>query len=143
MTSQQIIMHFSRPPSADDLEGMAADALQNLPEELSSHCVELTIRIEEFPDEATEQEMELEDPYELAAFFKSGKEISPGVQKKIATADDVLILYRRPLLDMWCEAHDDLGLLLRQVMIEELGRCFEFSDADIDEMTARHFQGML
>ncbi|MCK6418673.1 MAG: metallopeptidase family protein [Alphaproteobacteria bacterium] len=143
MTSQKIIMHFSAPPTPDDLEVMAADALQNLPEELGTHCAELTLRIEEFPDEATEQELGLEDPYELAAFFKSGKEIAPGVQRKIATAEDVLILYRRPLLDMWCETQDDLGILIRQVMIEELGRCFEFTDDDIDEMTARHFQGML
>ncbi|MBK7361802.1 MAG: metallopeptidase family protein [Micavibrio sp.] len=72
-----------------------------------------------------------------------GKEISPGVEKKTANDDDVLVIYRRPLLDMWCESCDDLLGLLRQVMIEELGRHFDFPDDEIEEMARRHYQGML
>ena len=44
---------------------------------------------------------------------------------------------------MWCETQEDLQSLIRQVMIEELGRHFEFSDEDIEDMTERHYQGML
>jgi len=136
-------MHFSYPPSLEDIEVMAAEFLNALPEELVQHCDGLSVRVEDFPDEATELEQELDDPYELAAFYKSGREIAPGVERKVANAEDVLVLYRRPLLDLWCENQEDLGVVLRQVMIEELGRHFEFSEDEIDEMTARHFQGLL
>ena len=141
--SKQLIMNFTVPPSVDDLEVMAREALESLPEELLEFCDGLAISLEEFPDETLEAELELDDPYELMALYRSGKEISPGVEKKTANDDDVLILYRRPILDMWCEGGEDLTTLLRQVIIEELGKHFDFSDDEIDEMSARHYQGML
>ncbi len=143
MSAKQIIMNFSVPPSPDDLDVMAASIMETLPEEILEFAEGMAVSMEDFPDETTEQEMELDDPYELLALYKSGKEISPGVEKKTANDDDILFLYRRPILDMWCESGDDLGMLLRQVIIEELGKHFDFSDDEIEEMNGRHFQGML
>ena len=140
---KQIIMSFTFSPSTEDLEVMAASILEQLPDELVNFCESVAVRVEDFPDASTEQELEIEDPYDLLAIFRSGKEISPGVEKKTANDDDVLILYRRPILDIWCETGDDLGTLMRQVMIEELGRHFEFSEDEIDDMAQRHYQGML
>jgi predicted Zn-dependent protease with MMP-like domain len=134
MDRQQIIMNFTLPPSTEDLEAIAKDVLASLPTELAKHCENLGLQIEDFPDEAVESEMELEDPYDLIALFRSGSQISPGVKSKVANDDDLLIIYRRPLLDMWCETGDDLSQLVRQVIIEELGQNFEFTDAEIEEM---------
>lgn len=136
-------MNYSTPPSAEDVLVMAQEVFDILPEEILEFCDELTIEIEEFPDDATEAELELEDPYELLAFYKSGKEISPGVERKVADAEDVLVLYRRPILDYWCDSGGDLTTVIREVMIEELGGRFDFSEKDIEEMIARHHQGML
>lgn len=140
---QQIIMHFSAPPSPDDLLGIANGHLETLPEELLDKCNDLIVRIEEFPDTATEQEMDLDDPYDLLALYRAGSQISPGVMSKTSQAEDVLIIFRRPILDMWCESNEELGHLVRQVMIGELGECLEFSEEDIEEMISRHYQGML
>ncbi len=136
-------MTFSTPPSTEDMEGMAKDALDNLPEEILERCEELSLQIEDIPDEAVELELDLDDPYDLLALYRSGREIVPGVEHKKAQDDDVLILYRRAILDLWCETGEDLTLTIRNVMIEELGTYFEFSEDDIEEMSARHFQGML
>lgn len=143
MERQQIIMHFSTPPSAEDLHVIATEAIENLPDELMELCEDLTIVIEDFADDAVQDDLELEDPYELMALYRSGKQISPGVQSKVANDDDVLIIYRRALLDMWCETGEDLNALTRQVIIEELGHNFDFSEDEIDEMNQRHYQGML
>ncbi len=143
MDNRQIIMNFSVPPSGDDLNVIAEDSLENFPEELMEFCDGLAIILEELPDEALESELDLDDPYELLALYRSGKEISPGVEKKTANDDDVLILFRRPILDLWIETGEDLNVTVRQVMIEELGRNFEFSDDEIEEMSRRHYQGML
>lgn len=140
---QRIIMNFSVPPSEDDLLAMAQNVFDTLPEEIMEFCDALTIEIEQFPDEATESEMELDDAYELLALYKSGKEVSPGVERKVANDDDILVLYRRPILDYWCDCGEDLTGVIREVMIEELGNHFDFSENDIEEMTARHHQGML
>ena len=143
MERQDIIMNFTVAPSRDDLDVIATEVIAGLPEELMAHCETLTVQIEELPDEGLESEMELEDPYDLVALYRSGKQLSPGVHKKVANDDDMLILFRRPLLDLWVETGDDISTLVRQVIIEELGHTFEFSDEDIDEMNQRHYQGML
>ncbi len=135
MDRQQIIMNFTVPPSAEDIEAIAKEALASLPNELARHCENLVLQVEDFPDETTEAEMELESPYDLIALFRSGSQISPGVKSKVANDDDVLIIYRRPLLDMWCDTGEDLNTLVRQVIIEEIGQNFEFTDAEIEEMS--------
>ncbi len=136
-------MNFSVPPSAEDLLVIAQEVFEILPEEILEFCETLTIEIDDFPDETIESELDLDDPYELLALYKSGKEISPGVESKVADADDVLMLYRRPILDFWCDSGEDLTSVVRNVMIEELGSRFEFSEKDIQEMADRHHQGML
>jgi predicted Zn-dependent protease with MMP-like domain len=141
--SQQIIMNFSVPPSPDDLMVIANGQLQNMPDELIEYIEDLTICVEEFPDEATEADLDLEDPYEILTLYKAGKELAPGVETKAANDDDVLILYRRPILDLWCETREDLTSIVREAMIEEIANQFEFPESDIEEMTARHHQGML
>jgi len=141
--SQQIIMNFSLPPSADDIQVIAQDHLENLPEELAEFCDDLVIQIEELPDEATESDLELSDPFELLSLFKSSKELSPGIEKQGANDNDILILYRRPILDMWCETGEHLSIIVREAMIGELGNNFDFSEDEIEEMNQRHHQGML
>jgi len=139
MDSRQIIMNFSIPPSLEDLEVLASGVVESLPGELLDLCEGLVVRIEDLVDEVIEQEFDLVDPFDMVALFRSGKEISPGVERKTANDDDVLIVYRRPLLDLWCETGEDLHVLFRQSVIEELGRHFGFVDVDIDAMAGRDF----
>ena len=143
MTGKRIIMNFTVPPSLDDLEVMAEAVLESLPDELDGHIEGIAVVVEEFPDETMEQELELEDSFDLLALFRSGREISPGVERKTANDDDVFMLFRRPILDLWCESGDDINAVLRHVMVEELGRHFEFSEDEIEDMNRRHYQGML
>lgn len=143
MEGQRIIMNFTAPPSAEDLEVIAGDVLLDLPEELVSFCASLSIALEEIPDEALEQELQLDDPFDLLVFYRSGKEISPGIEKKTANDEDVLTLFRRPILDVWVEFGEDLSQLVRRIVIEELGRQFDFTEDEIEDMAERHYQGML
>lgn len=143
LSRHEIIMNFTMSPSLDDLAVMARQILESLPDELSASCEELGLQVEEFPDEAIEEEMDLGTPYELLALFRSGKEIAPGVQKKVANEDDVLLLFRRPILDLWCETGDDLTSLVREVVIEEIARGLEFSEDDIKEMILRAHQNAI
>lgn len=130
-------MHFTTPPSIEDIRFIAETIQENLPQELFELVEDLTIRVEDIAEDALAEEMELNDPYELVASFQSGNQISPGIQRKLAEGEEVLILYRRALLDLWAETGEDLNVLIRQVMIEELGQNFDFSDAEIDDMARR------
>ena len=141
--NQQILMNFTGAPTNDDVLSIANAQLENMPDDLAEHCENLKISVEDFPDEATESDLELDDPYELLALYKAGTELAPGVEAKAANDDDILILYRRPLLDSWCETGEDLTQTIREAMIEEIGNHFEFSDDDIENMAAQHYQGIL
>lgn len=143
MEPQRIIMNYTVSPSLEDMEAIAASVIETLPDEILRFCAEMDIAVEEMVDETVEQDMDIDDPFELVALFKNGKEISPGIEKKTADQDDVLILYRRAILDLWCESGEDLSGLIRQIMIEELGRNYDFSDDEIEEMVERHYQGLL
>ena len=137
--NQQILMNFSKAPTDDDILIIANDQLENLPDAMTEFFEELTIQIEDIPDEATESDLELDDPFELLALYKAGTELSPGVEKKVANDDDVLILYRRSILDLWCETGEDLTQIIRESMIEEIGNHFDVAEEDIEEMARSHY----
>ena len=143
MDARKIIMNFTVSPSLEDIEIMTGNALDHLPDELDQYCSDISVVVEDFPDEALESELEIEDSFDLLALYRSGREISPGIEKKTANDDDVLMIFRRPLLDMWCDSGEDLNAVLHQVIIEELARNFDFSEDEIEDMARRHHQGML
>jgi predicted Zn-dependent protease with MMP-like domain len=47
---------------------------------------------------------------------------------------DMIFLYRRPILDYWCESGEDLRRLVRHVRIHEIGHHFGFSDGDMERI---------
>ncbi len=127
-------MNVSRPPSLDEVEGIARQVMETLPDELAEACEEMVLEVEEFPDAALAQDLGLEGDYDLLALFRSAKELAPGIQKKVANGDDTLVLFRRPVLDLWCETGEDLASLVREIIVEELCRAFEFSEEDTHRM---------
>ena len=117
-------------PTLADIDEIAREVLAALPDEFRRFAGEVVIRIEEFTDEETEKEMGLESPFELSGLYQGVPIGDKGVG---ATAHDVdmILLYRRPLLDEWCETGEDLTHLIRHVMIHEIGHHFGFSDSDM------------
>ncbi|MFP5468700.1 MAG: metallopeptidase family protein, partial [Alphaproteobacteria bacterium] len=41
---------------------------------------------------------------------------------------DVIFLYRRPILDYWCEGDDSLADIITHVLVHEIGHHFGMSD---------------
>jgi predicted Zn-dependent protease with MMP-like domain len=123
------------PPSLALFETLAQEALATIPDELKQHLGPILIRVEEFPDEETEAEMELESPFELLGLYRGvalpHKSVtSPGGEI------DMVFLYRRPILDYWCETGEDLRHVVRHVLIHEIGHHFGFSDEDMERLEA-------
>lgn len=139
MDSRRIVMNYTVPPSLEDIQSISEFVLETLPDEILRHCGELVLVVEDFVDDMTLNDLGIDDPFELLALFKNGKEIAPGIQKKIANEEDCLVIFRRSVLDMWCESEDDFEAVIRNVLIEELGRAFDLSDDDIYELTERNY----
>lgn len=118
---------YTTAPGLDDIEVLAAEAFAQIPEELSRHVTDVVIRVVDFPDDATLEALELESPFDLLGLYH-GVSLD---QKSVGfTPEDVdmIFLYRRPLLDYWCETDEDLTHLIRHVLIHEIGHHFGLSD---------------
>jgi len=128
-------MREHRPPSPADIEQLAGRALATIPQRLKRHLGPIVIRVEEFPDEETEAEMGLDSPFDILGLYhgvalpnKSASDPRPDL--------DIVLLYRRPILDYWCETGEDLPHLVRHVLIHEIGHHFGFSDDDMARIEA-------
>jgi predicted Zn-dependent protease with MMP-like domain len=126
-------MTARRAPSLGDIEGLAARALETIPAELKSHLGPLVIRVEEFPDEETEEAMGLESPFDILGLYR-GVALPHQSVSNPRTQIDMVFLYRRPILDYWCETGDDLAAVVRHVLIHEIGHHIGFSDEDMERI---------
>ncbi|MEO0035314.1 MAG: hypothetical protein RLZZ501_1337 [Pseudomonadota bacterium] len=121
------------PPSLEDLDAIAAAAFAEIPEELRRHAADVVIRIEDFPDEDTEREMGLESPFDLLGLYR-GSAMDIHAYGGVPGGVDMILLYRRPILDYWCETGEDLAGLVRHVLIHEIGHHFGLSDDDMSRI---------
>jgi predicted Zn-dependent protease with MMP-like domain len=128
MTSPLLI-----PPSLADLEALAQSALATIPDELKRHLGAVVIRVEDFPDEETEEEMGLESSFDLLGLYR-GVALPHKSVSSTGAAIDMIFIYRRPILDYWCETGEDLAHVVRHVLIHEIGHHFGFSDDDMDRI---------
>ncbi len=126
---------FDIAPSLADIDALARRALRTIPAELRVFARDVVIQVVEFPDDDIVREMGLDSPFELSGLYSG---VPFGDKSVSATPDnvDMIFLYRRPLLDEWCETGEDLTRLIRHVLIHEIGHHFGFSDADMERIEA-------
>lgn len=140
---KKIIMNFSAPPSIEDLTSIAESCLDLLPEELDDMIEGLDIVVDDFPPQDVLDEFGLETEFELLALYRDHEEKIPGVASKSGDDSKTLYLYRRPILDVWCETEDDLNGLMRHLMITELAQNCGFDAGEIEALANRPHQGLL
>jgi predicted Zn-dependent protease with MMP-like domain len=126
---------WSTPPTLEDIEALAEWALSSLPEKFRRHIGDVIVRVEDFPDEETEREMELDSPFDLMGLYR-GVSLDRKSVGDLPREPDMIFLYRRPLIDYWAENGEDLPHLIRHVMIHEIGHHFGLSDADMEAIEA-------
>lgn len=127
---------FNSPPDLADFEAMAHEALKSIPDHLRSNVTDVVIRVDDFPDENIQRDMGLQNPFELLGLYQG----VPLDAKSVSDAPqdiDIVYLFRRPLLDYWCETGEELEHLVRHVLIHEIGHHFGFSDDDMTRLETR------
>lgn len=122
-----------RAPSLADLEALAERALATIPTELKRHLGRVVIAVEDFPDDETMAEMELESPFDILGLYR-GVALPRQSVMDPRVEPEMISLYRRPILDYWCETGEDLYSVVRHVLIHEIGHHFGFSDDDMERI---------
>jgi len=121
------------PPSAAEIEALADAALGTVPLRLKRQLGDVVIRVEEFPDAETERRMGLDSPFDILGLYR-GVALPRKSVGDPRPSIDMIFLYRRPILDYWCESGEDLSDLVRHVLIHEIGHHFGFSDEDMERI---------
>ncbi len=119
-------------PSLDDFARLARQAFDALPSEFRAAAGEVVIRIDDFAEEEVLAGFGMADPFELTGLYH-GVDIGSRDGLGPAAEPSRIFLYRRPILDEWCERGDvALSDLIAHVLIHEIGHHFGLTDDDID-----------
>lgn len=112
-------------PSCADVEILARNAMARLPDAFRAHLGDVVLIVEDFADEATLDELGIEDPFELSGLY-SGRPV--GEVAQTGDLPTTIFLFRRPILDEWAGGEDTLEHLVAHVLIHEVGHHFGLSD---------------
>ena len=129
----------SRAPTSEDIEALADAAFARLPASFRRLCEGLVIQVVDFPDDETLDEMGAESEFDLLGLFRGRGLAQRGAVEETGELPNMIWLYRRPLLDFWCDGEDTLGAVVTHVLVHEIGHHFGLSDADMEaiERSAR------
>ena len=119
------------PPQAADIEALAHRTYESLPEPFRARTGDVVIRVAEFPDSETMTELGVSSEFELLGLYRG---VSLDQRSVLDTPQDVdiIFLYRRPILDYWCETGESLTAIVRNVLVHEIGHHFGLSDSEME-----------
>ena len=124
-------------PSLDDFAALARRAFDDLPQAFRDAAGEVVIRIDDFPDDETLDEMECESEFDLLGLFR-GRGLAHGpASLETGVLPNMVWLYRRPILDYWAAHEETLGSVITHVLVHEIGHHFGLSDDDMEDIEAR------
>lgn len=123
------------PPSLDDLAAIGEAELRRLHPALGRFIDGVPVQVADFPDDETLDEMGCESPFDLLGLYRGGS-LTAEMRGDTGTLPAMIFLYRRPLLDYWCETGESLRRVVRHVLIHEIGHHLGLSDDDIDRIEA-------
>ena len=121
---------FGSSPTNDDIESIARQVLDGLPEPFAQSLGDVVLLIEDFADEATLRSMGIEDPFDLSGLYE-GVPLTERSVSESGTLPETIRLFRRPILDEWADGVDTLEHLVAHVMVHEIGHHFGLSDEDM------------
>ncbi|HKJ74809.1 MAG TPA: metallopeptidase family protein [Alphaproteobacteria bacterium] len=120
-------------PDAADLERLAKVAFETIPDVLKERVKDVVIRVDEFADDDVLDELGAESEFEVLGLYH-GLSLDKKSTWDVFQSTDTIYLYRRPILDFWCETGERLDVVVRHVLIHEIGHHFGFSDEDMERI---------
>ena len=123
-------------PTLAEFERIADEAFARMPEGFRRLCAGILVRVEDFPDDDTLNEMECESEFDLLGLFRGHGLAQGSALPATGQFPNMIWLYRRPILDYWAEHEETLGSLVTHVLVHEIGHHFGLSDPDMEAIEA-------
>ena len=124
-----------KAPSLEEFERLTEEAFARLPRSFRDLAASVIVRVDDWPDEETLDELEAESAYDLLGLFR-GIGLAEAGEPASGQFPNMVWLYRRPILDYWAEHDETLGAVIAHVLIHEIGHHFGLSDEDMEALEA-------
>jgi predicted Zn-dependent protease with MMP-like domain len=124
-----------KAPSLAEMEIMAHEIFERLPQRFRALCEGVIVRVDDFPTDEVLDEMDADSEFDLLGLFQ-GTGLPFRSNDDIARLPNMIWLYRRPILDYWAEHDETIGQIVRHVLIHEIGHHFGLSDDDMAAIDA-------
>lgn len=122
-------------PDLAAIEILAQAAVERLPDRFRAFLGSVVLRVEDFPDEETCDEMDLETPFDILGLYR-GFPVGEAESIPTGAMPNMIHLYRRPILDHWAETGESLEHIVTHVIVHEVGHHFGLSDDDMERIEA-------
>lgn len=130
-----VMAHHTPAPTLADIEALAQAAVERLPDLFRQHLASVLLRVEDFPDAEVMAAMELETEWDILGLYQ-GHPVGMRGDEPSGMLPDMIFLYRRPLLDEWCQTDDSLEAIVTHVLVHEVGHHFGLSDDAMEAIEA-------
>lgn len=131
-----------RDISPDEFTNIARAAYRALSPEFRQLTSDIVIRVDDFADPETLHHLGIHDRYGLLGLYH-GIDITQKTGFDTIPHQDMIFLYRKPILRFWQAGPDSLEHVIQHVLIHEIGHHFGLSDDDMHglEDDARQEEG--
>jgi predicted Zn-dependent protease with MMP-like domain len=114
-----------------EFELVVAEALDGLPLEFAELMSNISVQVREEPDLETLRSLDLDPRYETLFGLYTGVPLDERGGWYGNVLPDVILLYRRPLLEA-CRTRTGLVRQIQLTLLHEIGHHFGFSDEEMD-----------
>lgn len=114
-------------PSIDDIASWAEATRAAFPAPFAALAADVRLVVEDWPDTALLNEMEIEDVYDLTGLYEGSALTERSID--VPEPPSTVTLFRRPILDEWAARGDvTLRALVAHVTVHEFAHHFGWSD---------------
>ena len=123
-------------PFQEDIEGLAREAYDELPEEFRALTGDVVIQVTDFATEEVLRELNADSPYSILGLFQGVGRTHDAATPQTGQMPNMVWLYREPILNYWRPRPESLKEVVSHVLVHEIGHHFGLSDEDMERIEA-------